>query len=135
MARRVDRGWNNGTRSTYTGLFPPYWTNQDREAVTDGVQQLEQMADTLDLSAPWEAAEAAQWDDRTLDDWLAENISSDRARDLIRRGVVGVFGSGPGKLSLLAALFVINSAQDLIRQISSKRYRPAFRWWGAAAFH
>src|SRR5262249_27618286 len=28
---------------------------------------------------------------------------------------VGVFGSGPGKLSLLAALFVIESAEDLIR--------------------
>ena len=37
------------------------------------------------------------------------------ARNFIRRGVVGVFGSGPGKQSLLAALFVINSAQDLIR--------------------
>ena len=92
---------------TYTGLFPPYWTDQDRAAVTHGVQTLEHMANTLDLSAPWEAAEAAEWDDRTLDDWLAEHISSDRARDLIRRGVVGVFGSGPGKLSLLAALFVI----------------------------
>jgi len=107
--------WNNGTRSTYTGLFPPYWTDEDRAAATDGVQQLEHMADTLDLSAPWEAAEAAQWDDQTFDDWLAEHISSDRARNLIRRGVVGVFGSGPGKLSLLAALFVLNSAQDLIR--------------------
>jgi monoamine oxidase len=107
--------WNNGTRLTYTGLFPPYWTDQDRAAATDGVQQLEQMANTLDLSAPWEAAEAAQRDDRPLDDWLTEHISSDRARNLIRRGVVGVFGSGPGKLSLLAALFVINSAQDLIR--------------------
>ena len=107
--------WNNGTRLTYTGLFPPYWTDQDRAAATDGVQQLEHMANTLDLSAPWEAAEAAQWDDQTFDDWLAENISSDRARNLIRRGVVGVFGSGPGKLSLLAALFVLNSAQDLIR--------------------
>ena len=78
-------------------------------------QFFKQMANTLDLSAPWEAAEAAQWDDQTLDDWLTEHISSDRARNLIRRGVVGVFGSGPGKLSLLAALFVISSAQDLIR--------------------
>src|SRR5262245_26851270 len=106
--------WHNGTRSTYTGLFPLYWTDEDRAAATDGVQKLEQMADMLDLSAPWEAAEAAQWDDQTFDDWLAENIRSDRARNLIRRGVVGVFGSGPGKLSLLAALFVLNSAQDLI---------------------
>src|SRR4029453_9775007 len=73
------------------------------------------MPNTLHLSAPGEPTEAAQWDDRTLDNWLVENISSDRARNFIRRGVVGVFGSGPGKLSLLAALFVINSAQDLIR--------------------
>jgi monoamine oxidase len=29
--------WNNGRRLTYTGLFPPYWTDQDRAAATDGV--------------------------------------------------------------------------------------------------
>jgi monoamine oxidase len=34
---------------------------------------------------------------------------------LVERGVTGVFNSGPGPLSLLAALFVTRSAQDLIR--------------------
>jgi monoamine oxidase len=82
------------------------------------VKTLEQMASTLDLSAPWAAPDAAALDDQTFDQWLEDNIVSPRARNVIRRGVIGVFGSGPGKLSLLAALFVINSAQDLIRHFN-----------------
>src|SRR5262245_6254070 len=37
--------WNAGVRSTYTGLFPPYWTDQERASALGGVQALEQMAD------------------------------------------------------------------------------------------
>jgi len=73
------------------------------------------MANTFDLQAPWLAPKASQWDDETLEGWLAAKVQSPLARALVSRGVVGVFGSGPGKLSLLAALFVLRSAQDLIR--------------------
>jgi len=107
--------WNNGARSTYTGLFPPYWTEQEVSDAMAGVETLAQMAGTIDLSAPWEASQAAEWDSQTLDDWLAQNVGTERARNVIQRGIVGVFGSGPGRLSLLAALFVVKSAQDLIR--------------------
>jgi hypothetical protein len=44
--------WNAGMRSTYAGLFPPYWTEQEKTETTDGVEALGQMAETLDLSAP-----------------------------------------------------------------------------------
>jgi monoamine oxidase len=38
---------------------------------------------------------------------------------MVERGVLGVFNSGPGPLLLLAVLFVIRSAQDLIRHFHS----------------
>jgi len=110
--------WNAGVRSTYSGHFPPYWTEEEKAETIAGVKTLQQMANTLDLSAPWTAPDAPALDDQTFDQWLEDNIASPRARNVIRRGVIGVFGSGPGKLSLLAALFVINSAQDLIRHFN-----------------
>jgi monoamine oxidase len=107
--------WHDGERSTYTGLYPAYWTEQDKSDTEAAVSQLKDMANTFDLEAPWRAEHASQWDEQTLDDWLAANVRSALARIMVKRGIVGVFGSGPGELSLLAALFVLRSAQDLIR--------------------
>jgi monoamine oxidase len=107
--------WHQGVRSTYTGQFPPYWSADDEAQATDAVAALEQMAETVPLEAPWVAPDATLWDGQTFNDWLTANITSDLARNVVRRGVQGVFNSGPGELSLLAALFVIKSAQDLIR--------------------
>src|SRR5262245_28049252 len=107
--------WHQGVRSTYTGQFPPYWSADDEAQVLNAVAALEQMAETVPLEAPWIAPDAAQWDQQSLDDWLTAHVPSDLARAVITRGVQGVFNSGPGELSLLAALFVIQSAQDLIR--------------------
>jgi hypothetical protein len=73
------------------------------------------MAKTVPLEAPWTAPDAAQWDFQPFSEWVAANVSSSQAQVLVERGVTGVFNSGPGPLSLLAALFVTRSAQDLIR--------------------
>src|SRR5262245_42634799 len=116
MGATVD--WHNGMRETYDTEFPSYWTQQDMDDAMNGVKTLAAMAKTFNLDAPWKAPEAVEWDDQTLDDWLAVNVGSELARSLIRRGIVGVFGSGPGRLSLLAALFVIESAEDLIRHFN-----------------
>ena len=110
--------WNGGQRSTYRGLFPAYWTESEKAETTAGVTTLGQMADAIDLAAPWEAAGAAQLDDQTLEEWLEDHVVSSRARHVIQTGILGVFNSGPGKLSLLAALFVVKSAQDLIRHFN-----------------
>jgi len=107
--------WHNGQRSIYTGMFPSYWSSDAQNQVLAGVQQLEEMANTVPLDAPWTAPNADQWDTQTYADWLAANTSSELARAMLERGVTGVFNSSPGPLSLLAALFVIRSAQDLIR--------------------
>jgi hypothetical protein len=76
------------------------------------------------------AAKAEQWDDETLVGWLAGNVNSELAQSLLLRGVTGVFNSSPGPLSLLAALFVAYSAQDLIRHF--KPSGPDMRFVGGA---
>jgi monoamine oxidase len=107
--------WRNGQRSTYTSHFPSYWSSDDQAETLAAVEQLESMAKMVPLDAPWTAPNAAQWDIQTFSDWVAGHVSSSYARSVVERGVTGVFNSGPSPLSLLAALFVTRSAQDLIR--------------------
>jgi len=118
QGRTVD--WHEGKRTTYEGLYPSYWTTADEDEAESVVEQLTKMADSFNLESPWLADGADEWDDETLDHWLERNVSSELARKLVSRGIVGVFGGGPGDLSLLAALFVLRSAQDLIRRFSPK---------------
>src|SRR5215471_6901660 len=113
----LDIDSHSGSVIRYPGTdeYPPYWTDADMTAATAGVDALQAMYDTVPLEAPWTAANAMQWDGETLIGWLEENVPSELAQALLLRGVTGVFNSSPGPLSLLAALFVARSAQDLIR--------------------
>jgi len=120
-----------GERTVYQGLFPPGQSEYARE-VTETVARLQRMADDLPLDEPWAAPQAEVWDNISLEAWLAENVASPRARLTIKRGIEGVFSSGPGETSFLAALFLVNSAQDLMRHFATKKTGPDRRFVGGA---
>ena len=128
----LDIDSRNGSVIRYpaTDEYPPYWTDADMMAAAAGVDALQAMYDTVPLEAPWTAANAMQWDGETLIGWLEENVPSELAQALLLRGVTGVFNSSPGPLSLLAALFVARSAQDLIRHFHPTG--PDMRFVGGA---
>jgi monoamine oxidase len=107
--------WRDGVREIYSGAYPSYWSDADKNAAADAVDTLEALADTFPLEEPWTAPNANLWDFETLDQWLAAHVDSALARGVVKRGILGVFDSGPGPLSFLAGLFVARSAQDLIR--------------------
>jgi monoamine oxidase len=88
------------------------------------------MYDTVPLDAPWTAQNAQQWDPETLVGWLEDNVPSTLAQALLLRGVTGVNTSEPGPVSLLAALFVAESAKDLIRHFNPTG--PDMRFVGGA---
>jgi monoamine oxidase len=123
--------WYRGSRSTYQGLFPPDDPQAEPQA-RQAVKALTGMANTLSLETPWTAPNAANWDSQTLDGWIAANLTSARARVAIKRGIEGVFAGGPGQTSLLAALFCLNSAQDLIRHFATAGHGPDRRFVGGA---
>lgn len=57
---------HDGSISTYTGLYPAYWTDADKAAAMAGLNALEAMYDTVPEDAPWTAPNAQQWDRETL---------------------------------------------------------------------
>jgi len=102
-----------GDRLTYsdsgaTGTAPP-----DPAVLADltlVVTELDQMATTVPVDAPWEAANARDWDRQTLEDWLRANSTysaNPRFRGLAAVGTRPIFGAEARELSLLFTVFYI----------------------------
>jgi monoamine oxidase len=125
-------GWENGARSTYRGLLPP-GNGQAEAALRAGARALTELALELPPGRPWEAAGAAAWDAQTFHRWLEAQVPHPRARAGLARALEGVFGGGPGELSLLAALAIIRSgAHEIARLVSPHDLGPERRFAGGA---
>lgn len=124
--------WKNGIRSVCQGMFPP--GNEEAEAaVRAGAKSLTGLARELPEGRPWDAPRAGDWDQCTFQAWLAENVPSPLARSSLARALEGVFGDGPGDLSLLAALAIIRSgAHEITRLVSSENMGSERRFAGGA---
>ncbi|MHB8691874.1 MAG: flavin monoamine oxidase family protein [Solirubrobacteraceae bacterium] len=90
------------------GAIPP-----DYEAAIElekALLQLDSMAKTIPLDAPWTAPNAFAWDGQTAETWKLANTFSLGARNLLDLGVEAVWAAEPRDISLLWALFYIHSA-------------------------
>jgi monoamine oxidase len=102
-----------GTRMTYTedgptGTAPPDPVILAEIAGT--VQQLDTMAQSVPVDAPWKAPQAADWDQQTLETWLRANTVTERFRNLARLAVRSILGAEASEMSLLFALFYMAAA-------------------------
>jgi len=73
-------------------------------------KELDALALTVPLDAPWTAAKASEWDKMTFGAWLDQNRVSGDERQLVDLASTLTFGVSPDKLSLLWVLFYIHSA-------------------------
>jgi monoamine oxidase len=106
---------NGSNRLTYSdtgplGTAPPDPTTIAETAAV--VAQLDQMATTVPVDAPWEASNAANWESYTLDRWVKENSASSNFQALVPLATRPIFGAEPRELSLLFTLFYIASSGD-----------------------
>jgi monoamine oxidase len=102
----------NGARHTYSGAIPMI----DPEVTMEVVQTmltLNMMAHEVPLDAPWSAPQAAEWDAQTLETWIAANVATQGARELLAIAIRAVFCAEPRDLSLLHVLFYAHSAGSL----------------------
>jgi monoamine oxidase len=73
---------------------------------------MNQMAATIDVNAPWQAASAAEWDSQTYETWKLANAVTPSGRFLLDLGIEAVWAAEPRDVSLLHVLFYIASATD-----------------------
>lgn len=79
-------------------------------AYLEVVGEIEAIAETVPLDAPWSAPQAHELDGQTLETWLVAHVGDAEARDLFRLAVQAVFATEPGNLSVLHTAFYVASA-------------------------
>jgi monoamine oxidase len=109
---------HDGIRSTFAGDLPPFVGEPppvDPTHLADArriLAELEAMAATVDVDAPWDAPGADTLDATTLDEWLTEHAETGFGRFAVslmtRIGGAGAFE--PGDVSLLHWLVTLRSA-------------------------
>jgi monoamine oxidase len=121
-----------------TGTAPPDPTILPD--LTIAVTQLDQMATTIPIDAPWEASSAAGWDAETLDGWIAANtLNPEFRRDIVPLATRPIFGAEPRELSLLFTLFYIAASGDeshvgtFERNFNTRDGAQMFRFVGGTA--
>jgi monoamine oxidase len=100
----------DGQRSTYSDTGPTGTAPLDPAILPElalAVQQLDSMASSVPVDAPWNASSAADWDGQTLETWVKANSASDKFRRLVPMATRPIFGAEPRELSLLFVLFYI----------------------------
>ena len=104
----------NGNSTPYTsttpifGAVPPDLTGAADALLA--IQQLDQMASTLPIDAPWTAASAAQWDSQTFETWKLAHTLTDSGRFLLDLACEAVWAAEPRDVSLLHVLMYIRGA-------------------------
>ncbi|WP_046734010.1 flavin monoamine oxidase family protein [Streptomyces humi] len=72
--------------------------------------ELDSMAATVPVDAPWTAAKAAEWDKQTFESWLNANAVVPSAKFLLDLACTSIFSAQPRELSLLYVLYYIAAA-------------------------
>jgi monoamine oxidase len=84
-------------------------------ALGQAIRELDAMASRVPLEAPWTATDALAWDSQTVETWLQDRVTAERARTGCGRSIRGTLAAEARDLSLLHTLFVIRSAGGMAR--------------------
>src|SRR3954452_17259064 len=107
--------YRNGTALPYQSTGPLGPVPPDPTGGADAEQalvRLDQMASTINLDAPWESPNAAEWDSQTFETWKQDNVKTDNGKFLLDVACTSVFSVEPRDVSLLFVLFYIAAAGD-----------------------
>lgn len=102
----------------YTGTIPPANPVSLAELAAL-LAELDQMATTVPLDAPWEADAALDWDSQTVETWKKGHAIHPETRDLFDLAITSVFAAEPRDLSLLHVVFYIAAAGTIENLINT----------------
>jgi monoamine oxidase len=102
-----------GTLTRFTGLIPPL-PQPDANDFNSLLGKIIALESTIPLDRPWTAPNAAALDAQTLETFKLANSSTRGAQFLIDLATKAVFAAEPRDLSLLHALFYMNSGTGIL---------------------
>jgi monoamine oxidase len=100
----------DGNRSTYDETGPTGTAPPDPAALADlaiVVAQLDQMSTEVPVDAPWSTPRAREYERLTLEEWIRQNSTNERIRQLTNTATRPIWGCEPRDISLLFTLFYI----------------------------
>jgi monoamine oxidase len=103
--------YESGKLTPYMGTIPP--ASNPAAVIELGelvLPQIDQMAQTVPLDAPWTAPNAMAWDSMTADTWAQQNIKTSDGQKLYSLAVDAVFSVLPRDVSFLYFLFYVHAA-------------------------
>lgn len=102
----------DGSATRYQGTIPPL----DGLTLADAAvlqEKLNSMAAATPVDAPWEAAQAGEWDRQTLDSWLRDNALDPQALIRVLEAYLHpTFGGNAQDVSLLFLSYYLAAAGD-----------------------
>lgn len=108
-----------GTRRLYRGSIPRLGPRVLLDMFL-ARRRLAKLVKGVSAERPWAAERAAELDGKTLADWIEEDIRTPMARQLIGLAGRTIWGAGPEEISLLHALFYVNSAGSFDKLIDTE---------------
>jgi monoamine oxidase len=106
--------YENGQAKAYTGTVPP---SSDPLALVQlaalTIPAIDQMAQTVPLDAPWQAASAGDWDGMTAETWVNQNVLSATGRAIFALAMEALLSVEPRDISFLYLLFYVHSSGSL----------------------
>jgi monoamine oxidase len=114
--------YRKGVGVPYTGVPP------DPEGLAESlaaIQQINSMAAEVPVDAPWRAPHAEEWDGKTWETWIQENIHTEGGRLLVEAATTSIFSFEARDLSMLFVIFYVAAAGneqnpgDFLRLIST----------------
>jgi monoamine oxidase len=106
--------YEKGRGTPYTGTIPPA---SDPAAVLQlgavTLPNINKMAQTVPVDAPWTAPNAVEWDSMTVDTWGQQNISTTEGRAVFGLAVEAVLSVEPRDVSMLYFLMYVHAAGDV----------------------
>jgi monoamine oxidase len=106
--------YEKGKGTPYTGTIPP--TSDPVALIQLGtiiLPQIDNMAKTVPLDAPWTAPNAAQWDSMTAETWAQQNISTAAGRSLFALSIEAALSVEPRDVSMLYFLLYVHAAGNV----------------------
>ena len=107
-----------GRQTRFSGLIPPL-PEPDASDFTVVLGKLVDLQATIPLDRPWTAPNASALDSQTLETFKLANTTTAGARFLLDLATKAVFVAEPRDLSLLHALFYMNSGRGIINLTST----------------
>ena len=108
-----------GTRRLYKGTIPRLGPRVLWDIFLTR-RRLGRLARGVGAEEPWAAKRAAELDAQTLAEWMEGNVRTPMARQLIGLAGRTIWGAGPEEISLLHALFYVDSAGSFDKLIDTE---------------